>query len=311
LALVRRYALFFMLLIMGGLVVALGIEVRDITNTLSRLALWQLGLLLLVNLAICLNLALKNTVLLYLAGHRVRFSRMALYFFSSAVAHYTIPGKAGYPVTAWLLRRFDQVPLGVSASVLTWDFALSFSFTAALALTGALVFLPDYSELVLLAGALFLGGVLLALGLAYGLARRLGRSNRLVVFLRRTFNLMGSYRASRFSPLLIFYVSNALLSGGALWLLIVFVGGSVDLGRLVTADAVSFILGALTMVPLGLGLEDLTLLFFLSSFGLEQADGLAVILLRRTLYMGLVYGLGLLANLILGLLDLKGDRGRR
>jgi uncharacterized protein (TIRG00374 family) len=307
LAFVRRYFFLFFVVLLVVVALATGVDLRKGAEALGRYRLWQVAAFAAVCLLICANFILKNSFLIRLAGHPVPLGRMAMYFFSSAVAHYTVPGKIGYPVTAWLLKKFEKIPLSSSSSVLMADFLISFAFTATLAVAGSLLFFRSYRLAVVLAAGLALAAAAVSFLVLGNVLKRVKKKTRLTEFLSRMLDNLKTYGPRKLWPLLVFYAVNALLNGFALWLLVAFAGVNVGLERLVTADAVSFVLGSVSMVPMGLGVQDISMLFFLSSFGLDRPASLAVVFIQRTVYLGLVYLLGLAVNIALGVKDLKGE----
>jgi len=308
LSFVRKYFFLFFIVLLLVLALILGVDLKKGVEALGRFRIWQVLAFVAVFLLVCANFILKNSFLLRAAGHPVPIGRMAMYYFSSAAAHYTVPGKVGYPVTAWLLKRFEHIPLSSSSSVLMADFLVSFSFTALIAIVGSLVYFKTYRLAVLLAAGAFLAAAVLFFVILELVLKRLKKRTKITDFLERMLANFKTYGPRRLWPLFFIYSVNALLNGFALWLLVGFSGLDIGIEQLIVADAVSFILGSVSLIPMGLGVQDVSMLFFLSTFGLDKPSALAVVFIQRTVYVGMVYLLGFAVNISLGVKDLKGGK---
>jgi uncharacterized membrane protein YbhN (UPF0104 family) len=295
---IRRYGPLVALALLAVAALVFGIDLNESLAYLRRLSAGQIALLVILHFAIFLNFILKNVWLLSIAGIRVRVRPMALYFFSSALAHYTVPGKMGYPVMAWLLKRFEKVPLSNATTVLFIDFLFSLGFTSVVALVGAAFYFRSFIPAVMMVSACIATGALLVLLLLRAIGVR--TPDRLSDFVTHARTTLGLYHPSRLLPLGGFYLLNMCLSGLTLAVLVSFWNYHVPVPNLIAADAIAFLLGAASMVPMGLGLQDASMFFFLTHFGLGREVSVGVIALQRLTYVGLVFILGMAAQLALG-----------
>jgi uncharacterized protein (TIRG00374 family) len=81
----------------------------------------------------------------------------------------------------------------------------------------------------------------------------------------------------------------------------------ITLWEAIVANSTAFFLGALSMIPMGLGVNEATMLFFLNSFGIPSEIGIGAITLQRLLSTGLSYVLGIIAGSILGIQNFSNE----
>ena len=71
----------------------------------------------------------------------------------------------------------------------------------------------------------------------------------------------------------------------------------------------AFIIGAVSMIPMGLGTRDLSMVFYLSSFGVPSDVAIVITAIQRVITTGLGYLLGLVASGIIGINYIKSLKG--
>jgi uncharacterized membrane protein YbhN (UPF0104 family) len=125
--------------------------------------------------------------------------------------------------------------------------------------------------------------------------------HRLADFAARARATLGRYRPARWMPLAGFYLVNMALSGLTLAAIVSFWNHHPPIAHLIAADAIAFLLGAASMIPMGVGLQDASMFYFLTSFELDRETAVGVIALQRAAYVGLVALLGAAAQLALGI----------
>jgi uncharacterized protein (TIRG00374 family) len=87
-------------------------------------------------------------------------------------------------------------------------------------------------------------------------------------------------------------------------------GGSMNVVELVGISAAAFTLGSLSLLPMGLGVRDATLVALFVQAGADRDVAIAVAALDRLLSTGVPLLLGLLSAQILGLSAIAGRKGR-
>jgi uncharacterized membrane protein YbhN (UPF0104 family) len=86
-----------------------------------------------------------------------------------------------------------------------------------------------------------------------------------------------------------------------------FLSETLSLCRALLANSTAFFLGAVSMIPMGLGVREASVLVFLNQLGIPQASGLAVVTVQRLLSTGLSFALGVVFGALLGLRQMHAD----
>jgi uncharacterized membrane protein YbhN (UPF0104 family) len=96
-----------------------------------------------------------------------------------------------------------------------------------------------------------------------------------------------------------------LLGSLNLVLLSHFFSGDLSLFQSLVANSTAFFLGAISMVPMGLGVRETSMLFYLHHMGLKDEVGLSIVTIQRLLSTGLSFVLGAFFGSVLGLKNLS------
>jgi len=98
--------------------VVLNVPLADIWRTLSRLTVWQIVLLLVINAAVFLLFGLRWWGLLSALGYRVPFGHLVLHRLAGFAVSYFTPGPqvGGEPVQLLLLHKKHGVPMSAAAA---------------------------------------------------------------------------------------------------------------------------------------------------------------------------------------------------
>ena len=100
------------------------------------------------------------------------------------------------------------------------------------------------------------------------------------------------------------------LSGINLCLLCFFFSSELSLLQAIVAGSSAFFLGAISMVPMGLGVREASMLFYLHHMGISHEIGLSIVTIQRLLFTGLAFILGTTFGAILGVRNIKLDSAR-
>lgn len=247
------------------------------------------------------------------------FLRLVHIFSLTAFIGYTMPLKMGLPVRIWLLRTRAGMPLTQVTSVLLLDGLL---FYAAWGVSAGATLLLFASHLQLGAGMLravvgaaagLLAGV--ALWLAWSRrARSAPRDGRIGRWIAR---LDFFHQAARETPpaaLLAAVVMVGLdIASHVLrhWLLLAMCAVSLEPGAVALVACVSIFVGLVSLMPMGLGGYDVTLVLLLSQLGVPAEVGVMVALLNRLATIAVGSALGIWGGLALGLNPLRREWVRR
>ena len=321
--LTRLYPWIIALILLGLALRA--VPLQGVLETLGRLTLAQLSLILLVNAVIALIFAARWWIILRALGRTVRYLALAAYRLSAYAVSYFTPGPqfGGEPLQVLLLQRREAVPGGVAAASVTLDKAIELlaNFTF-LAFGGVLIvrfgLFSDWSGVVLrlVAFGLLLLPILFLitawrgmrpgtrlLGLIPAVIQdRVSSRERMYAVIMTIEDEVTAFCQSHVGALVVaLFVSTltwvALV--GEYWLMLRFLG--IELDALQTIVVISIARFAfLTPLPGGLGALEAGQILALTSMGFSGAEGLSMALLIRARDL-LFGGLGLLlGGLLLG-----------
>jgi uncharacterized membrane protein YbhN (UPF0104 family) len=206
--------------------------------------------------------------------------------------------KIGMPIRVFLLKRVMGVPYNAGSVAVMVVAGLDISVLIALTLV-----LWSWLYLAPLAGLLagFLSLALFAGGLSG--ARRLGAVLPTKPEWLRT--LLGDVaQLSRFATTgaLLLSVGRGLLNAWGSWLLLVGLGATIGLAEFTVAYCLSLLAGLLSLLPMGLGVRDASLVELLSRMGGVPAPlGLTFVAADRLIWSLLPLVIGIAAGWYLGI----------
>jgi len=306
---IGKYWLLFFLVVLFVLLAILKVPFREFLVSLSSLAPWQLLSLIVLYFSISLFLIIARKYLLHSLLSPSKLKNLVLIHFASMAAHYTTPAKIGFPVTVYLLNRLDAVPYAAGTTIVLIELFVSTSLCGILAFVGSLFYFTDKTNVFLLSSTLL---VVVALLTFYGvrilLAKRSG-TGRVSRFVRDIYGAVSriSLLTVMVYSLLIFLTQ--LLAGFSLVLLCFFLDTTISLWQAVVANSAAFFLGSLSMIPMGLGVREGSMLFYLSHLGVSNEVGIAIVAIQRLLSTGLSLLLGTVFGAVLGLRNMGKNAG--
>lgn len=254
-------------------------------------------------------LALLNYGLRFLRWHlylralgiEAPLGRVSLPVFLAGLALSITPGKVGELLKSVWLRRLSGVPVAASAPAVVMERLTDVVSVALLGLTGLLL-LP--APFLLIAGGLLAAGV----GAGWLAASRFGSALLGLPVVRRWREPLGQsqegLRRLMRPRMLAMAVGLGFLAwaaeGLALWVIIVGIGGQVDLGAALPISAAAALAGAITALPGGLVGFEGSMVALLQQAGLTaSAAALATLLTRlATLWLAVLIGLGAWVGLL-------------
>ena len=238
---------------------------------------------------------------------------------ASTAANYSTPLKAGIPLRVYLYKRIMGISPATGSALLGLEIIMATLVPATISLFALLLFLPQGGPAVAAAIAAVVGGAIAALAFI-----RSGRYDRAVTHVplpamaRRVAAPDGDIVAAlRGVPLRslataagIFVAMFALVGARSFFAFQLF-GGSMNVFELVGISAAAFTLGSLSLLPMGLGVRDATLVALFVQAGADRDVAIAVAALDRLLSTGVPLLLGILSAQILGLRALGGSKERQ
>jgi len=125
-------------------------------------------------------------------------------------------------------------------------------------------------------------------------------SNKFVKYLKEIKDSILIFSKSAFIIVILLNIIIQTLSAFSGLFLIHFLKAEISFTKILFANSAAFFLGAISMIPLGLGVRDGSVLFFIKSFGIPQNIAINFVAIQRIISTGLGYLLGVLAGGVLG-----------
>jgi len=281
------------------------ISPRDIWIALSSLKPWQLLLLLFIYLLISLSQIISRKYLLYSLSSPSGFKNLIFIHFSSMAAHYSTPAKVGFPLSVYLLNKFDGVPYPIGTTMILIELVVSTTLCGLIALIGSFFYFTDRTHILIFSFFyLLLFGVLILCGI-YVFLRRGEKSGRIYQFMKKTYEGFSLIAVSHLALYTFFVLLIQLLAGVTLVLLSGFFSEELSLWQAVIANSAAFFLGALSMIPMGLGVREGSMLFYLRHLGIANEIGISIVTIQRLFSTGLSFVLGIIFGTVLGMRNIN------
>jgi uncharacterized protein (TIRG00374 family) len=303
---VSKYWLLFFFIMVFIFMAIFKISFKDIWRAISSLKLLQFGLLFLVYLLISLFSIIARKYLLYALSSPSKFKNLVLIHFSSKAAHYSTPAKLGFPFTVYLLKKFEDIPYTTGTVMIVLELVVGTGICGLIAFFGSYFYFSDTTNAVL---PLFLFFVIcvLTLYMVSRILRKKAANSRFYKFIKdvhESFRQLNKYNSLLYILIITFF---QILSGINLMLLAYFFSANLSLWQAVIAQSAAFFLGALSMVPMGLGVREASILFFLYHIGIPKEVGLSIVTIQRLISTGLTFSLGLIFGTIIGVKNISVD----
>jgi uncharacterized membrane protein YbhN (UPF0104 family) len=280
-----------------------------------------LGITLIV-LTTCLLVACSVAIaycLLAGAGVSRPIAQLYLAVTASTAANYSTPLKAGIPLRVYLYKRLLGISPATGSALLGLEIVLATLVPAAISLFALLLFLPQGGPAVAAALAVMVSGAAVALAFI-----RSDAYDRVIVGLplpriaRRALapdgDIIGSVRRVPLGSLGAatgIFATAFVLVGIRSFCAFQLFGGSMNVVELVGISAAAFTLGSLSLLPMGLGVRDATLVALFVQAGADRDVAIAVAALERLLSTGVPLLLGILSAQILGLSAIAARKKRQ
>lgn len=227
-------------------------------------------------------------------------SNLAYYLAGYALT--STPGKAGEAIRLWFLKRGHAVPYLRSLPMMLADRVVDLWAVLVLALASMAGFAEYRWQGVVLAAII----VALSIPILFphrlqplldGAYRVAPRQGRLLVRLRRLMRAMGALSSWRtYGLTLVPTIGGWLAEGAALYLLLAHLGAEVGFLNAVFVFSFSMIVGAVSMLPGGLGSTEATMVILLRALGVDLGIALAATAIIRitTLWFAVAIGVALM-----------------
>jgi uncharacterized protein (TIRG00374 family) len=297
----QKYWLFLFFVILFVLMALFKISLKDIWGTVSSLKLWQLLLLLSVYFLISTSVIAARKYLLFALSTNPKLKNLVYIHFSTMAAHYSTPAKLGFPLSVYLLKKFENVSYATGSAMIIMELVVSTGICGIISFTGAFFYFTDRIS-TLVSSFLYLS--LLCLLTFFGIKFILGRSNENSRIYQSFRSIQGAFSQVTVSHLLIYtslMIITQLIGSLTLFLLSSFFYEEIPFWQVFIANSTAFFLGAISMIPMGLGIREASILFYLRHLGITNEIGISIVTMQRLLSTGLTFVLGAIFGSVLGL----------
>jgi uncharacterized protein (TIRG00374 family) len=283
------------------------ISLRDIWMALSSLRLWQFVVLLFIYLLISLFQIIARNYLLHSLLSPSKLKNLIFIHFSSMAAHYSTPAKIGFPLAVYLLNKFDKVPYATGTTMILIELIVSTTICGVIAFVGTFFYFTGKTNVFMLSFSyLFIFGALAFYGMHIFL-KKANEVSRPYQFIKKVHEAFSHIAVSHLIIYTFLVILIQLLAGITLVLLSGFFSEELSLWQAVIANSTAFFLGAISMIPMGLGVREGSMLFYLKHLGITNEIGISIVTIQRLFSTGLSFLLGIVFGTILGMKNINQD----
>jgi uncharacterized protein (TIRG00374 family) len=303
----RKYWLLCSFLILIIFMSFFKISLKDIWRVISSLQLWQLLVLILFYFLVSGFNILSRKYLLHSLSAKTNYKDLALIHFSTMAAHYSTPVKLGFPFAVYLLNRFDNVPYSTGTAMIIVELIVSTGVCGIIAIFGSLIYFSRNTTSILFLSFTLLIFIFLSFYILVIFFRHKIQKGRLLRFFHDAYTALSSIALSKSVLYILFRTFIQIFSATNLVLLCAFFSSYIDFWQAVVASATAFFVGSLSMVPMGLGVREASMIFYLRHLGIPDDAVLSIVTIQRLLSTGLSFFLGSLFGTMLGVKNFKMD----
>jgi uncharacterized protein (TIRG00374 family) len=302
---------FFVIAFSSGYYLLTDLDWSIITNVNITLLL----VLIIVTLIYIIIAAFSSWVLLRNMGYRISLPTLTLVHTVSLSSSYTTPVKAGIPVRLWLYEVFFSIPLIPSSVSIMVEMTLGVFISFAFSLIGAILLLTHMETVVLL--ALLVSVLVLFVGVKYLKPEKLKLSgngfisrqiNRVLRWWRDALDSIRCVSKGTLFAVAILYAIRLYMRAVCLKYVLLAVGADSSVFQILLIESMSGLIGLVSMLPMGLGAKDASLVGLLVRVGVSPELALAAALVDRTLWTLVPIVVGFIAANILGMKGLMQER---
>lgn len=283
-------------------------------SAMARINSWLLGMLLVIAVLYMLMNTFSTWVLLEGMGYRSPFGQLYLVVTASLSTNYITPVKAGIPVRLWLYKSMLGIPLSSGSASLVIEIALGLLIGLILSLWGVQSVLQQYDIRVYL----FLLSALVA-GAAASLVLWPQLLNYCAKFLpsryadriidsgRRFAESLKTVPRETLAAMVLLYLVRISARAICLYMILRDMNVSVSVLDLVFIQSIGGIVGIVSMLPMGIGAKDASLLVLMTQLGVPQGVALVAVLVDRALWTLVPLVAGIISANVLGVSKWRGQ----
>ena len=278
-------------------------------SVISNLSLRNIFYLLVLSILSILTYVLSLRILLEGMGYKTSPKSLYLILTSSLATNYVNPVKIGLPLRVYLYKKVLNIPLSVGTASLGIEIFIQIFLLSIVSIIAIMNLFTDYSiKIPLLAITLLL---ILFCSIIFFEPTKLKRYTNRLPF-ENTINRLidvgnsaqdGIKRTEIKSILLFSFLIFVMyiISAIRLFVILMIFGVSINPLHVVYVQFISGLLATVSMIPMGLGIKDASIVVLLMNLGIPNEVAISAALIERTLTTGLNFVLGAVSASALGI----------
>ena len=216
-------------------------------------------------------------------------------------AHYSTPAKIGFPLTVYLLKKFENVPYGTGTAMILIELIVSTGICGFIALIGSLFYFTIDPRVLMYLILSLLSLIVIGYFVARRMMGKTQRNGRIYEFTKSVIEAFSSISWKKGICYGLIMIFIQVLGSLYIVLLSYFFFEKLSLFQSLAANSTAFFLGAISMIPMGIGVREASMLFYLQHMGISNEVGLSIVTIQRLLSTGLSFVLGAVFGAGLGL----------
>jgi uncharacterized protein (TIRG00374 family) len=282
---------------------------RDLDwSSIGRAAPLYLGLILALSIAETTFYTLAVHVLIRASGYNPTLLHTYLLLTSSLSTNYITPIKAGVPLRVYLYKQFLGIPVATGTALITVELLIGIVIPALIAVVGIVSLFPFIGLVGPLALLIVVGCGAMAI-LFFSpermkpLAQRLpfqGLVQRVMRFSEQTRDGLANLPVWSLLSMAGLVALTFAAVTMRLYVILQMLGHPVSLLALLYAQMISITSGNISLIPMGLGVRDASLMLLLLHLGVPREVAISVAIIQRLLSPGWPLLLGMISSSILG-----------
>lgn len=297
-----KYGVALILLLIIVAAYFIDISIKDIIETFRDLSILEIVLLTICSLVLMATDAFMRIFLLRKLGYNLSAQKVVLIHFSAMSAHYATPVKLGFPILAILLKKICNVSFSDSAIMISLGLLVSLGIAGLIAFVGSVLYYGE--NLGVIVSSLSIGLVLILISIP--LLKKIKIRNKSIQNILEGFGKgLSKLKLQDFFIYSLLRIIAVILYGILFTMMVDFIGGDINIWESIVSTSSSFFLGAVSMVPMGLGVSEATLSFYLVSMGLNKGIIISVLILQRVFSTVVGFLAGIISSSVLSIRSIR------
>ena len=274
-----------------------------------------------------LGITIVNTILYSLlvfilirsSGYKTTIQQAYLILTSSLTASYISPLKIGIPLRIYLYKEYMLVPASTGTALVAIEAFFGTLIPALIAIFGSALIFPNIGLFIpTIAFLIVFGGAVVGLIMPFEQAadffanpnrqNRFSRLARLFSFFSRIQSGLKKVPPKALLAVILIDLAMIVLQAVRLYFVLLVLGVAIPIAALLSASTISATAGSLSMIPMGLGVQDASFTFLLVQLGIADEIAISAAVIQRLFSPGWPLLLGLISVNILGISELIRKR---